>query len=51
MIFFGDGGASENVAALQYDDFLSRFGEVGGVDESIVAAADDDNVVVLPHSV
>jgi len=49
--FFGDGGAAEHMATFQDYDSLPCFGEVGGVDEAIVAAADDDNVVVLPHSV
>jgi len=49
--FFGDGGAAENVAAFENDDLLPCFGEIRGVDQAIVAAADDDYVVVLPHSV
>src|SRR5260370_42492240 len=48
--FFGDGGAAENVAAFQDDDLLPCFGEIRGIDQAVVAAADDDNVVVLAHS-
>ncbi len=49
--FFGDGGATENMAAFQDDDLLPCFGEIRGVDQAVVAAADDDNVVVLTHSI
>jgi hypothetical protein len=48
---FGDGGAAKDVAAFEDDDLLPCFGKVRGVDQAVVAAADDDNVVVLPHSV
>ena len=43
--FFGDGGAAEDVTAFEHEDFLAGAGEVGGVDEAVVAAADDDDVV------
>ena len=43
--FFGAGGAAENVAAFEHQNFLSGAGEVGGVDEAVVAAADHDYVV------
>src|SRR5258708_18414590 len=49
--FFGDGGATENMAAFQDDDLLPCFGEIRGVDQAVVAAADDDNVVVLTNSI
>ncbi len=48
--FFSDGSAAENVAAFQDDDLLPCFGKIGGIDQAVVTAADDDNVVVLPHS-
>ncbi len=48
--FFSDSGAAENVAAFQDNDLLPRFGEIRGVDQAVVTAADDDDVVVLPHS-
>ena len=48
--FLGDGGAAKNVAAFQDHDLVPRLGKVRSVDEAVVAAADDDNVVVLPHS-
>src|ERR1700730_2239371 len=49
--FFGDGGAAENVAAFEHDDLLPRFGKIRGVDQAVVASANDDNVVVLTHPV
>jgi len=49
--FFGDGGTAEDMAPFQDDDLLPCFGEICSVDQAVVAAADDDNVVVLPHSV
>ncbi len=49
--FFSDRSAAEDVAAFENDDFLPGFGKIGGVDQSVVTAADDDNVVVLTHSV
>jgi len=49
--FFGDSGAAQNVAAFEDDNLLAGLGEVCGVDQAVVATADDDNVVLLPHSV
>src|SRR5690348_1496614 len=49
--FFRHRRAAQQVPAFQNDDFLTGFGEVRRVDEPIMAAADDDGVVVLPHSV
>ncbi len=49
--FFGNRRAAEDVAAFENDDLLACFGEIRGVDQAVVATADDDNVVVLPHSV
>ena len=49
--FFGDGGAAENVATFEDNNLLPCLGEVRGIDQAVVAAADDDNVVELPHSV
>jgi len=49
--FFGDGGAAENVAAFEDENFLAGFGEIGSVDQAVVAAADDDCVVMLRHAV
>jgi hypothetical protein len=48
--FFGDGGAAENPTALQDQNFFAGFGQIGRVDETVVTAADDDNVVGLRHS-
>jgi predicted membrane protein len=49
--FFGNGGSAEDVTAFEAQNFLAGFGEISGVDEAVVAAADDDNVVVVRHSV
>ena len=49
--FFGDSGAAQNVAAFEDDNLLAGLREVCGVDQAVVATADDDNVVLLPHSV
>ena len=43
--FLGDRCAAEHVTPLEDEDLASRAGEVGGVDESVVAAADHDGVV------
>ena len=48
--FFGDGGTAEHVAAFEDEHLLPCFSKVGGVHEAVVAAADDDNVVVLRHA-
>ena len=47
--FFGDGGAAQNIAALEDQNFFARAGEIGRVDQAVVAAADDDDVVALGH--
>ena len=44
--FFGAGSAAEHVTALEYQDFLAGPGEIGGVDQAVVAAANDDGVVL-----
>jgi len=49
--FFGDGGTAENVAAFEDENLLASFGEIGSVDQAVVAAADDDCVVMLRHAV
>ena len=46
---FGDGRAAEHVAALEHEHLLARAREIGGVDEAVVAAADDDDVVFGSH--
>ena len=51
MKFFGDGPAANHFAALQNHRLESAFRKIESGDEGIVAAADNDNVVVLPHSV
>src|SRR5882757_7284915 len=49
--FFGDGGTTENVAAFEDENFFAGFGEIGRVDQAVVAAADDNCVVMLRHAV
>src|SRR5450432_1077086 len=48
---FGNGGATENVAALEDQNFFAGLGQVGGVDQSVVTATDDDHVIMLRHFV
>ena len=43
--FFGAGGAAENVAAFEHQNFLSGALQVGGVDQAVVASADHDYIV------
>ena len=45
--FFRHGGPAEHVTALQYQHFLAGAGEIGGVGQAVVAAADDNHVVFL----
>jgi hypothetical protein len=47
--FFGDGGAAEDVAAFEDEDFFAGASEIGRVGQAIVAAADDDRVVGFGH--
>ncbi len=47
---FGDGGAAEDAAAFEDENFLSGFGQVGCVHETVVTASDDDHIVGLRHS-
>src|SRR5882762_9163734 len=49
--FFSDGGTTENVAAFEDKNFFAGFGEIGSVDQAVMAAADDDCVVMLRHAV
>ena len=44
MKLFGDRSAADNRAALEHGDLQARRGEIGGGDETIMAAADDDDV-------
>ena len=48
--FFGDGGAAEDAAAFENQDFFAGFGQVRGVHETVVTASDDDHIVELRHS-
>ena len=44
MKFLGDGGAADDVASFENGDFQASRRQVGGADESVVAAADDQRV-------
>src|SRR5271156_2403478 len=48
--FFRHSGATKYMAALQRKHLLPRFSQVGGVDKPVVAATDDNDVVVLRHA-
>src|ERR1700732_1133575 len=39
----GDGGAAQDVAAFEGENLFARLGEIGGVYQSIVASADDND--------
>ena len=43
---FGHRRAAEHMAALEHQNFLPCFGQIGGAGEAVVAGADDDRVVV-----
>ena len=45
MKFFGDGGAADHAAPLQHHDLVPRHRQIGGADEAVVPASDDDGVV------
>ena len=47
---FGDRGAAEHVPPLEDEHLLPGPREVGGVDEAVVPAADDDDVVLRAHA-
>jgi hypothetical protein len=47
--FFGDSGAAEYVAAFEDENLFAGFGKVGGINQAVVAAANDDCVVTLRH--
>ena len=47
MELFGDRGAADEVASLEDEGAKPGLREVGAIDEAIVAAADDDGVVLV----
>jgi hypothetical protein len=49
MQFLGDRGTAKHVTALEHEDLASRFGQVGGADQAVMAAADDDGVIGPGH--
>ena len=48
--FFGNGCAAENSAAFENEDLLACFRQIGGIHQTVVAAADDDHIIGLRHS-
>ena len=44
--FVGASRAAEDVAAFEHQHFLSRFRQIGGVDEAVVASSNHDHVVL-----
>ncbi len=49
MKFFGDGCAAHLGAAFEHQRFESGFGEIEGGDQTVVSAADDDDIASLSH--
>ena len=49
MKFFRDGCAAGLRAALQHQRLVSGFSQVEGGDQSVMAAANDDDVALLWH--
>ena len=47
--FFGDRRAAEHVPPLEHEDLPPRAREIRGVDQAVVAAADDDDVEYVSH--
>ena len=47
--FFRDGRAAEYVTALEHQNLLAGARKIGGVDQTVVAAANDDDVVLIIH--
>ena len=45
--FFGDRRAAEHVPALEHQHFFARAREIGGIHQTVVSAADDDDVVLI----
>ena len=50
MEFLGDRGAADHAAALEHAHAEARRREIGGADEAVVAAADDDGVEAARHA-
>ena len=48
MELLGDGGAADEAAALEDEDFEARSGEIAGTGEAVVTCAYDDDVVTPP---
>ena len=50
MKFFGDGGAADNGAAFEDERLVALFREIESSDESVVAAAENDDVALRGHA-
>ena len=50
MKFFGDGGAADYGAALEDERLVAFFREIERSDESVVAAAENDDVALRGHA-
>ena len=50
MKFFGDGGAADYGAALEDERLVAFFREIESGDESVVAAAENDDVALRGHA-
>ena len=47
MEFLGDRRAADDVPALQHPHLQPGRGQVGGADQAVVAAADDQDILLL----
>src|SRR5260370_6248131 len=45
----GDGGATHDLAAFQYQGLQTRLGEVGATDEPVVSRSDNDHIIGSRH--
>ncbi len=50
MKFFGDGRAADLRAAFEHQRLETGFGQIEGGDETVVSAADDDDIACLSHA-
>src|SRR5450631_1231909 len=44
--FFRASRSAKDVTAFEHEHFLSRFGQIGGVGEAVVASSDHDYVIL-----
>ena len=48
--FFGNRGAAENSTAFQNQHLFPCFGQIRGVHQTVVTAANDDHIIKLGHA-